>query len=309
MAAVDGAEVVDAVDARGVKASSHALLRESSIATATPGKPQRQWAQFIRWILLFAGGVLMVMPLAYMLSTSFKFPFEVYNLNLIPEEPTVENYTYVMSDGRFMRWFWNSMLIATLTTISNVLFDSLVGYTLCKFRFRGRYIVFIAILSTLMIPTEMLVIPWYLMSQQFGWLDTTWGIMFPGLMTAFGVFLMKQFFESVPDDFIEAARIDGLNELQIWWSVAMPLVKPALAALAIFVFLGNWTAFIWPLIVTNSQDMYTLPVGLTTFSVEQSVEWELIMTGAAISVLPTLVVFLVFQRFIIRGVVMAGLKG
>ena len=304
------AQIPTAISAeeREIKASSNALLRGSSV-TVIPGKPKRQWVQFVRWIVLFAGGVLMVMPLAYMLSVSFKFPFEVYNLNLIPEEPTLENYTYVLSDGRFMRWFWNSLLIATLTTISNVLFDSLVGYTLCKFRFRGRYIVFIAILSTLMIPTEMLVIPWYLMSQQLGWLDTTWGIMFPGLMTAFGVFLMKQFFETVPDDFIEAARIDGLNELQIWWSVAMPLVKPALAALAIFVFLGNWTAFIWPLIVTNSQDMYTLPVGLTTFSVEQAVEWELIMTGAAISVLPTLVVFLVFQRFIIRGVVMAGLKG
>ena len=272
-------------------------------------RSRQSFGQFVRWILLFVGGVLMVMPLVYMLSTSFKFPFEVYNLNLIPEEPTIENYTYVLGDGRFMDWFVNSLVIATLTTISNVLFDSLVGYTLCKFSFRGRSIVFIAILSTLMIPTEMLVIPWYLMSQQFGWLDTTWGIMFPGLMTAFGVFLMKQFFESVPDDFIEAARIDGLNELQIWWSVAMPLVKPALAALAIFVFLGNWTAFIWPLIVTTSQEMYTLPVGLTTFSVEQDVEWELIMTGAAISVLPTLVVFLVFQRFIIRGVVMAGLKG
>jgi multiple sugar transport system permease protein len=286
-----------------IKPSAEALLKGSSAPV------KRNWAQYIRWLLLFAGGVLMVMPLVYMLSTSFKYPFEVYNLNLVPEEPTLENYTYVLSDGRFLQWFTNSLVIATLTTLSNVLFDSLVGYTLCKFRFRGRYIVFIAILSTLMIPTEMLVIPWYLMSQQFGWLDTTWGIMFPGLMTAFGVFLMKQFFETVPDDFIEAARIDGLNELQIWWTVAMPLVKPALAALAIFVFLGNWTAFIWPLIVTNSQEMYTLPVGLTTFSVEQAVEWELIMTGAAISVLPTLVVFLVFQRFIIRGVVMAGLKG
>jgi len=286
-----------------IKANSKALLNGSSV------RRERTIGQFVRWIVLFGGGLLMVMPLIYMLSTSFKYPFEVYNLNLIPEEPTLENYTYVLGDGRFMVWFVNSLIIATLTTISNVLFDSLVGYTLCKFSFRGRYIVFIAILSTLMIPTEMLVIPWYLMSQQFGWLDTTWGIMFPGLMTAFGVFLMKQFFESVPDDFIEAARIDGLNELQIWWSVAMPLVKPALAALAIFVFLGNWTAFIWPLIVTNSQEMYTLPVGLTTFSVEQSVEWELIMTGAAISVLPTLIVFLIFQRFIIRGVVMAGLKG
>ncbi|MEP0518783.1 MAG: carbohydrate ABC transporter permease [Hyphomicrobiales bacterium] len=289
-----------------VKASSETLLKGSS---STSIKPPRNYAQFIRWLLLFGGGILMITPIIYMLSTSFKFPFEVYNLNLIPEEPTLENYQLVLEDGRFFRWFNNSLIIATLTTISNVFFDSLVGYALCKFRFPGRYIVFIAILSTLMIPTEMLVIPWYLMSTKLGWLDTYWGIMFPGMMTAFGVFLMKQFFETVPDDFLEAARIDGLNEFQIWWTVAMPLVKPALAALAIFVFLGNWTAFIWPLIVTNSQEIYTLPVGLTTFSVEQQVEWELIMTGAALSTLPTLVVFLIFQRFIIRGVVMAGLKG
>jgi multiple sugar transport system permease protein len=266
-------------------------------------------ARIIRWTLLFLGGVVMVMPIVYMLSTSFKWPQEIYNLQIIPDDPTLENYTYVLEDGRFYTWFFNSLIVATATTISAVLFDSMVGYTLCKFRFRGRFFIFVAILSTLMIPTEMLVIPWYLMARDFGWLNTYWGIMFPGMMTAFGTFLMKQFFESVPDDFLEAARIDGLNELQIWWSVAMPLVTPALSALAIFIFLGNWTAFIWPLIVTNSPDLYTLPVGLTTFSVEQSVEWELIMTGAALATIPTLIVFLVFQRYIIRGVVMAGLKG
>ncbi|SOH93290.1 multiple sugar transport system permease protein [Monaibacterium marinum] len=276
--------------------------------TKAAPKP-RNMGQIIRWLLLFAGGIVMVMPIAYMISTSLKWPWEVYNVNLIPEEPTVENYLYVLEDGRFYWWFLNSIIIATATTISALFFDSLVGYTLCKFKFPGRTLVFIAILSTLMIPTEMLVIPWYLMSQSFGWLDSYWGIMFPGLMTAFGVFLMKQFFESVPDDFLEAARIDGLNEFQIWWTVAMPLVRPALAALAIFVFLGNWTAFLWPLIVTNSTDMYTLPVGLAGFGDEADVAWELIMTGAAISTIPTLVVFLVFQRFIIRGVVMAGLKG
>lgn len=269
----------------------------------------RNMGQIIRWLVLFGGGLLMVMPIVYMLSTSLKWPHEVYDVNLIPDEPTLDNYRYVLEDGRFYGWFLNSLIIATVTTACNLLFDSLVGYTLCKFRFPGRQIVFIAILSTLMIPTEMLVIPWYLMSQSFGWLDSYWGIMFPGLMTAFGTFLMKQFFESVPDDFIEAARIDGLNELQIWWTIAMPLVKPALAALAIFVFLGNWTAFLWPLIVTNSVDMYTIPVGLSSFGDEADVAWELIMTGAAISTLPTLVVFLIFQRFIIRGVVMAGLKG
>ncbi len=286
-----------------VNASADAQLSASRPAS------RHNYSHYLRWLVLFIGGVLMIMPIAYMLSTSFKYPHEVYNLNLLPEEPTIENYTYVLEDGRFYQWFLNSLVIATITTICNVLFDSLVGYTLCKFRFPGRYFVFIAILSTLMIPTEMLIIPWYMMSKSFGWLDSYWGIMFPGLMTAFGTFLMKQFFETVPDDFIEAARIDGLNELQIWWTVAMPLVKPALAALAIFVFLGNWTAFIWPLIVTNDQMLYTLPVGLTTFSVEQQVEWELIMTGAALATIPTLIVFLVFQRFIIRGVVMAGLKG
>ncbi|MDJ0824792.1 MAG: carbohydrate ABC transporter permease [Rhodobacter sp.] len=286
-----------------IRASSETLL-----AVQAPRKAANL-AQFFRWLILFLGGILMIMPIVYMLSTSLKWPHEVYNVNLWPDEPTIENYAYVLEDGRFYGWMINSTIIALITTASALLFDSLVGYTLCKFRFPGRYIVFIAILSTLMIPTEMLVIPWYLMSQQFGWLDTYWGIMFPGLMTAFGTFLMKQFFETVPDDFIEAARIDGLNELQIWWTVAMPLVRPALAALAIFVFLGNWTAFIWPLIVTNSVEMYTLPVGLASFGDEADVAWELIMTGAAISTIPTLVFFLIFQRFIIRGVVMAGLKG
>ena len=286
-----------------IRASSETLVAARTI------RAKGNWGQFIRWLILFLGGIAMVMPIVYMLSTSMKWPHEIYDVTLIPNEPHFENYAYVLEDGRFYGWFLNSLIIAIITTVSAVLFDSLIGYTLCKFRFPGRYIVFIAILSTLMIPTEMLVIPWYLMSQQFGWLDTYWGIMFPGLMTAFGTFLMKQFFETVPDDFIEAARIDGLNELQIWWTVAMPLVKPALAALAIFVFLGNWTAFIWPLIVTNSWEMYTLPVGLSTFADEADVQWELVMTGAAISTIPTLIVFLIFQRFIIRGVVMAGLKG
>ena len=286
----------------------------ASAASLNAAKPynynkRMEPARVIRWTILFLGGVVMVMPIVFMLSTSFKWPHEIYNLMIIPDDPTIENYTYVLEDGRFYKWFINSLIIATITTISAVIFDSLVGYTLCKFRFRGRMIVFVAILSTLMIPTEMLVIPWYLMARDFGWLNSYWGIMFPGVMTAFGTFLMKQFFESVPDDFIEAARIDGLNEFQIWWTVAMPLVTPAISALAIFVFLGNWTAFIWPLIVTNDPVLYTLPVGLTTFSVEQDVEWELIMTGAALATIPTLIVFLVFQRYIIRGVVMTGLKG
>ncbi|PSC03826.1 sugar ABC transporter permease [Alsobacter soli] len=263
----------------------------------------------IAWVLLLAGGLAMVLPLAFMFSTSLKDASEVYDLRLLPAHPTLDNYVTVLSDGRFLRWFGNSMGVATVVTLSNVFFDSLVGYTLAKFEFRGRYFVFLAILSTLMVPTEMLVIPWYVMARNFGWLDSYWGIMFPGMMTAFGTFLMKQFFETVPNDFLEAARVDGLNEFTIFWRIAMPLVTPALSALAIFTFLSNWTAFIWPLIVTTSKELYTLPVGLSSFAVEQQIQWELIMTGAALATLPTLLVFLALQRYIVRGVVMAGLKG
>ena len=277
----------------------------SSLAAKAQFSPGRS----VAWLLLLAGGIVMLTPLLFMFSTSLKDSADVYDLRLIPVAPTLDNYLKVLSDGRFMRWFVNSLGIATIVTISNVFFDSLVGYTLAKYRFRGRYLVFVAILSTLMIPTEMLVIPWYLMARNFGWLDTYWGIMFPGMMTAFGTFLMKQFFETVPNDFLEAARVDGLNEFSIFWRIAMPLVTPALSALAIFTFLGNWTSFIWPLIVTTSKELYTLPVGLSSFAVEQAIQWELIMTGAALATLPTLAVFLVLQRYIVRGVVLAGLKG
>lgn len=265
--------------------------------------------RIVAWTLLLVGGLIMITPLFYMFSTSLKSSAQIYDLRLIPANPTLDNYAKALADGSFMRWMLNSAIVAITVTLSNVFFDSLVGYTLAKFRFRGRYLVFLAILSTLMIPTEMLVIPWYLMSSSLGWLDSYWGIMFPGMMTAFGTFLMKQFFEGVPDDFLEAARIDGLNEFTIWWKVAMPLVTPAISALAIFTFLGNWTAFFWPLIVTTSNDLYTIPVGISSFSDAQDTRWEMIMTGAALATIPTLVVFLLLQRFIVRGVMLAGLKG
>ena len=207
----------------------------SDAATLSPPlyKANIRPGRIIAWTLLFIGGLMMISPLLFMFSTSLKTADQVYDLRLIPAAPTLSNYFTVLADGRFTRWFFNSMLVATIVTLSNCFFDSLVGYTLAKFEFRGRYFIFLAILSTLMIPTEMLVIPWYLMSANLGWLDSYWGIMFPGMMTAFGTFLMKQFFETVPNDFIEAARVDGLNEFQIWWKVALPLVTPALSALAI----------------------------------------------------------------------------
>ncbi len=271
--------------------------------------PRRDPRKILIWTLVALGGIVMIMPFLFMLSTSLKGRGEVYDLRLIPAAPTLENYAYLFRESRFVRWFFNSFAIASVSTISVLFFDSLAGYVLCKYKFKGRQLVFAAILSTLMIPTEMLVIPWYVMSKNLGWLNTYWGIMFPGLITGFGVFLMKQFFETVPDALIDAARIDGLSEFRIFWEVALPLVTPALSALAIFTFLGSWTAFLWPLIVTNSASNYTVPVGLASFSGEFATEWHMIMTGAAVATIPTLVVFILLQKYIIRGVVLSGVKG
>ncbi|MEK9668530.1 MAG: carbohydrate ABC transporter permease [Deltaproteobacteria bacterium] len=266
-------------------------------------------ARVITWTLLFLGGVVMVTPIIFMVSTSFKSGQEVYVLSIFPDAPTLKNYLFILEESKFLKWMLNSLWVATFSTASVLFFDSLVGYTLAKFSFRGRQLIFIAILSTLMIPTEMLIIPWYMMSRTFGWIDTYWGIAFPGLMTGFGTFLMRQFFMSLPDELIDAARIDGWSEFSIWWRIAMPLVVPALSALAIFHFLGNWTAFIWPLIVTNDPEIYTIPVGIASFNGEFQMDWEVVMTASALATLPTLAVFLLLQRFIIRGIMLAGLKG
>lgn len=271
--------------------------------------PSRDPRRIAIWTLVALGGIAMIMPFAFMISTSLKTNDQVYDLRLIPVAPTLENYIYLFRESRFLTWFGNSFLVASVSTASVLFFDSLAGYVLCKYRFRGRQFVFVMILSTLMIPTEMLVIPWYVMSKNLGWLNTTWGIMFPGMITGFGVFLMKQFFETVPDALIDAARIDGLSEFRIFWEVALPLVTPALSALAIFTFLGSWTAFLWPLIVTNSAENYTVPVGLASFAGEFATEWNMIMTGAAVATIPTLVVFILLQKFIIRGVILSGVKG
>lgn len=271
--------------------------------------PSRDPRRIAIWTLVMLGGIAMVMPFAFMISTSLKTSDQIYDLRLVPAAPTLENYAYLFRESRFLSWFGNSLLVASVSTASVLFFDSLAGYVLCKYRFRGRQFVFVLILSTLMIPTEMLVIPWYVMSKSLGWLNTTWGIMFPGMITGFGVFLMKQFFETVPDALIDAARIDGLSEFRIFWEVALPLVTPALSALAIFTFLGSWTAFLWPLIVTNSVENYTVPVGLASFAGEFATEWNMIMTGAAVATIPTLVVFILLQKFIIRGVILSGVKG
>ncbi|WP_256865291.1 carbohydrate ABC transporter permease [Paenibacillus sp. 32352] len=261
-------------------------------------------------IVLSIGAAGMVFPFVWMIATSLKLPKDVFSLQLIPETMTLDNYAALFVQSPFAGWMLNSLIVACITTASVALFDTVAGYILARFSFHGKQVIFIAILSTMMVPTEMLIIPWHIASVQLDWVDTYTGILFPGIMSAFGIFLMKQFMEQVPQELLDAARVDGLNEWSIMVRIAVPLVRPALAALGILTFLSSWNAFIWPLIVTQSPERLTIPVGISFFSSEQkdSSGWAMIMTGASVSVLPLIAVFLLFQKHIIRGIALTGLK-
>lgn len=273
---------------------------------------KRQWwrpSSLLAHFLLILGGIVMVFPFVWMLLSSFKDNREIFQYHFFPKNWTFASYQEVIFNTDFPRWFLNSIIVASITTITVLFFCSLVGYVLAKLRFPGKAVVFILILSTLMVPTEMLVIPWFVMSADYGWVNTYWGIAFPGLITGFGVFLMRQFFTTIPTDLFDAARIDGMHEFGVYWFIGLPLVRPALAALGIFSFIGNWNAFLWPLIVGKSPQMRTIPVGISAFSGEADTAWNLIMSASALAIVPVLIVFILFQRQIIEGVVLSGVKG
>lgn len=286
-----------------VATRAHASARASKLTSvAAPGT-------IALYVILTVVGLAMLFPFAWMLSTSFKPAPDIYSFTLIPTQPTLDNYVTALTKFPFARWFGNSLLTAGVTTVSVAFFDSLTGYVLAKLQFPLKSVIFVAILCTLMVPTEMLIIPWYILSVDYHWTDSYWGIIFPGVISAFGVFLMRQFMQGVPDELLDAGRIDGLGEFGLYWRIALPLVKPALAALCILTFLGNWNAFLWPLIVIQDPLMRTLPVGLSQFSYgEAGSRWELIMTGASLATVPVLIVFALFQRQIIRGIALSGLK-
>lgn len=275
------------------------------------GVGQRRFSpgRLLVYFALAVGSIVMAFPFVWMILSSFKSLREIFRFGFWPEVWSLANYREVLLNTMFPQWFLNSMIVAGISTVSVLFFSSLVGYTLTKLRFPGRNFIFLLILSTLMIPTEMLVIPWYVMATEYGWVNTYWGIAFPGLIPAFGVFLMRQFFQSLPRDLFDAGRVDGVSEFGLYWRVGLPLVGPGLGALAIFNFVGNWNAFLWPLIVAKSPSMRTIPVGVAFFSGEAGTAWNLIMASAALAVIPVLIVFFIFQKQIIEGVVLTGVKG
>lgn len=279
---------------------------------ATTMKPRRRMSggRLLSYILLSIGAIVMLAPFIWMLLTSVKEFRDIFSFSILPKKVTLENYVEVLTRTHFPRWFLNSTIVGVVTTAAVLFFCSLVGYVLAVMKFPLKTVIFVAILSTLMIPTEMLVIPWFIMASDWGWTNSLWGLIFPGLIPGFGVFLMRQFFSTLPRDLFDAARIDGVSEPGIFFRIGLPLVGPGLAALGIFAFIGNWNAFLWPLIVGGSKTATrTLPVGISRFSSEAGSDWHLIMAASSLAIIPLLIVFIIFQRQIIEGVVLTGVKG
>ncbi|MGA5261303.1 carbohydrate ABC transporter permease [Streptomyces griseoincarnatus] len=230
----------------------------------------------------------------------------------IPSEWTLSNFSALLDQLDMPRHFLNSLIVAVLVTLCNLLFCSMLGYALAKLEFTGRSKVFGVQLAALMVPGNLLILPLYVLMTKLGLIDTYAGLVLPFAAGAFGVFLMRQFMQSIPDELLEAARIDGAGEWYIFWRIVLPLVKPALATLTIFTFLGSWNNFVWPLIATNDPGKYTLPVALATFANDPNRTVGggngMLMAGSLLVVLPVLLVFVVLQRHFTQGIATAGLK-
>ncbi|MCB8751708.1 carbohydrate ABC transporter permease [Planktothrix agardhii 1806] len=266
----------------------------------------------IIYIILGIIAVLMLFPLVWLVSTAFKSPSEnifQFPPQFIPRQPTFQNFIKVWQTNPFGRYLFNSSFVALLTVSLNLLFCSLAAYPLARLNFKGRDGIFTAIIATIMIPFQIVMIPLYILTVQLELRNSYLGIIFPSIASAFGIFLLRQAFQSVPKELEEAARIDGCSELGIWWNVMIPAVKPALITLAIFVFIGSWSDFLWPLLVLDQPDFYTMPLGVATLAGTFSLDWRLIAAGSVISIAPVLLLFLILQRYIVPTDAGSGVKG
>ncbi|MFW6690733.1 carbohydrate ABC transporter permease [Streptomyces sp. MAR4 CNX-425] len=264
----------------------------------------------IAYLLLTIASLITVVPLVYMVSLSLQTEAEMLSAESVlwPDSPQWGNYSTLFEEAPFGSFIINSLVVAGAIAVSHLIFDPLVGYVFAKFDFPFKNTLFIAILATLMIPLFVRMIPLYVMMSDLGWLDSYQALIVPFLMDGFGIFLMRQFIQPIPDDLIHAARVDGANEFTIYWRIVLPQCKPALAVLGLFTFVFQWNEFLWPLVATTSEKMRTIPVGLTQFSQEQFQLWHLTAAGSVIMFVPTALLLIFSQRYFVRGITLTGLK-
>lgn len=276
---------------------------ERPIGTAQPNV----WA----YLALGVGLVMVASPFAWMLLGSVKTEGELRQSppTWWPQSPTLDNFRELFDRMDFPLYFGNSVLVATVVTLGNLVFCSMLGYVLAKSEFGGKALLFRLVLGTLMVPGMVTFVPLFVLVANMGLVNTYLGLVLPFLAGPFGVFLMRQFIQGIPDELIDAARVDGASEVRIFLRIVMPLAKPALATLAILTFLGSWNSFLWPLVVATTEERYTLPVALALYSVGQNAtQYGLLLAGAVVVVVPVLIVFLALQRYFVQGIAMTGIK-
>lgn len=304
--------------------------REKELAGVSPFQ-RTEFVVFLRrlgkllvYLFLIAGVVLFTAPWLWMVSASFQPLGDMFNWppTWWPEHFTLDNYQDFLDAAGLWLWFGNSALIAISTMILQLFFNSLAAYTFAKRRFPGRDAIFVFMLGTLMIPGVVFLIPNYLILQHIplfggnnilgegghGWLDSYWGLILPSAVSVWGIFFFRQYMKSIPDELMDAARIDGASEFRIYWQIALPLSGPAIAFNAISTFTWTWNDFFWPLIVISSPKLRTVQLGLALYFVKNRTAWDDVMAGSVLATLPVLIVFLIFQRYFIRGIALTGMK-
>ncbi len=264
------------------------------------------------YVLLTLGLIIMVLPFIWMALSSLKGQAELALIppTWIPLAPTLNNFSRLFTELNFPRYFMNSVILAVSITILNLLFCSMLGYALAKIKFAGKNVLFLLVLATLMIPSAVTLVPLFVLMSKLQLVNTLIAVILPESATALGVFLMRQFMLDIPDELLDAARVDGASEFYIFWRIVLPLTTPALATLAILTFMASWNDFLWPLIVLTNDQQYNLPVAIATFAIgEHGTDYGLLLAGAVIVVTPMVIIFLLLQRYFTQGIAMTGLKG
>lgn len=262
------------------------------------------------WLLLVAGAGVMFFPVYWMFATAVRPKDEVFSgaAGLIPSDFVWQNFADAIGRVPFLSWTANSLIITVIAVVITVTINLLCGYAFAKFRFAGRDILFLAVLSALMIPFQVIIVPLFLVVSELGLLSDYWGVILPRAAEAFGIFMVRQFMVSIPDELLEAARIDGASELKIFFKIVVPLSKPIIAVLVIFTFMWRWNDFALPLIVMMKHEMYTVQLGLNLLRGQFNTEWSMIMAIALLSLVPMLIIFTFFQRYFVQGISGSGLK-
>jgi len=263
------------------------------------------------YVLMIAVALVMILPFLWMVSTSFKEMGQVliFPPEWIPKPFVIHNYSEAWELAKFNLFFRNSAIVTLLTTAGQLVTCSLAAFAFARLEFPGRDQIFLIYLATMMIPTQVTLIPLYLLMKQFGWIDTFSGLIVPGIFSAYGTFMLRQFFIGIPKSLDESAVIDGCGYIRIYWQILLPLSKAALATQAVFCFMWQWNNLLWPLVMTNTDSHRTLTVGMQLFKGQYSIAWNLLMAGSVISIIPILILYFFLQKYFVEGIAMTGMKG